>query len=64
MEILDNFIAVIPYSMMESFCVIYILKYIVSELTGNENSDKPSCLNLILTNCPKYFFPQNDTGCI
>ena len=49
---------------MQNFCEIYNLKSLVKEPTCFKNIDKPSCIDLILTNRPTYF--QNtmvvDTG--
>ena len=40
---------------MESFCTINNLKCIIKEPTCYKNPDNPTCIDLILTNCPKNF---------
>ena len=40
---------------MESFCNINNLKCIIKEPTCFENPDNPTCIDLILTNCPRIF---------
>ena len=40
---------------MESFCTIYHLKSLIKGSTCYKNPDKPTCIDLILTNSPKQF---------
>ena len=40
---------------MEFFCVINNLKWIIKEPTCYKIPNNPTCINLILTNCPKNF---------
>ena len=40
---------------VESFCTINNLKYIIKEPTCYKNPYNPTCIDLILTNCPKNF---------
>ena len=40
---------------METFCTINNIKCIIKEPTCYKNSDNPTCIDLILTNCPKNF---------
>ena len=53
--ILGDFNAEISDSSMESFCTINNLKCIIKEPTCYKNPDNPTCIDLILTNCPKNF---------
>ena len=53
--ILGNFNAEIYDFYMESFCTINNLKCILKEPTCYKNPDNPTCIDLILTNCPKNF---------
>ena len=55
MIILGDFNAEISDSSMESFCSINNLKCIIKEPTCYKNPDNPTCIDLILTNCPKNF---------
>ena len=42
-------------SHMESFCAIYRLKSLIKEPTCYKTHEKPTCINLILTNSPRQF---------
>ena len=55
MIILGDFNAEISNFSMESFCTINNLKCIIKEPTCYKNPDNPTCIDLILTNCPKNF---------
>ena len=55
MIILGDFNAEISDFNMESFCTINNLKCIIKEPTCYKNPDNPTCIDLILTNCPKNF---------
>ena len=55
MIILGDFNTEISDSNMESFCTINNLKCIIKEPTCYKNPDNPTCIDLILTNCPKNF---------
>ena len=52
---MGDFNAEIFLSDMEPFCTINNLKRIIKEPTCYENPDNPTCIDLILTNCPKNF---------
>ena len=52
---MGDFNAEISDSDMEPFCTINNLKCIIKEPTCYENPDNPTCIDLILTNCPKNF---------
>ena len=53
--ILSDFNAIISDLNMESLCTIKNLKCIVKNPTCYKNLDNPTCIDLILTNCPKNF---------
>ena len=55
MIILGYFNAEISDPSMESFCTINNLKCIIKEPKCYKNPDNPTCIDLILTNCPKNF---------
>ena len=40
---------------LPSFCVFYNFKSLINKPTCYKNPDNPSCIDLILTNCPNYF---------
>ena len=40
---------------MDSFCAIYHLKSLIKEPTCYKNPEKPTCIDLILTNFPRQF---------
>ena len=40
---------------MTSFCESYDLKSIIKQPTCFKNPEKPSCIDIILTNRPKFF---------
>ena len=42
-------------SHMDSFCAIYHLKSLIKDPTCYKNPEKPTCINLILKNCPRQF---------
>ena len=49
---------------MENFCGIYHLHKLIKDPTCFKNPDKPSCINLLLTNFPKSFLKSQtlETG--
>ena len=49
------FNAEISDSHMNSFCAIYHLKSLIKQPTFYKNPEKPSCIDLILTNSPRQF---------
>ena len=49
------FNAEISDSHMDSFCAIYHLKSLIKEITCCKNPDKPTCIDLILTNSSRQF---------
>ena len=53
--ILGDFNAEFSDFNMKSFCTINNLKCIIKEHTCYKNPDNPTCIDLILTNCPKNF---------
>ena len=61
MKIYDNFLIVgdlnseMTESAMKSFCVTYHLHNLIKDPTCFKNPDKPSCIDLLLTNFPKSF---------
>ena len=40
---------------LTSFCTIYNFKISINKPTFYRNPANPTCINLILTNCPNYF---------
>ena len=40
---------------MDSFCAVYHFKSLIKELTCYKNPEKPTCIDLILTNCHRQF---------
>ena len=61
MKIYDNFLIVghlnskMTESAMENYCGTYHLDNLIKDSTCFKNHDKPSCIDLILTNFPKSF---------
>ena len=59
MKIYENFLIVgnfnfeMSESAMENFCGTYLLHNLIKDPTYFKNSDKPSCIDLLLTNFPK-----------
>ena len=53
--LLGDFNSEISENSMKEFCDMYNLKSLVKEPTCFKNIDKPSCIDLILTNKPKSF---------
>ena len=47
-------------SSMKEFCSLNRLKKLINEATYYKNSEKPTCIDLILTNQPTLF--QHSTG--
>ena len=70
MKIYDNFLSVVDFnsemteSAMKNFCGTYHLHNLIKDPTCYENLDKPSCIDLILTNFPKSFLKSKtlETG--
>ena len=52
---LGNFNAGIEENTMKSFCESYNLTNLIKQPTCLKNPEKPSCIDLILTNRPKSF---------
>ena len=42
-------------SAVRDFCQIYGCKNLIKDITCSKNTKKPSCIDLIITNRPKYF---------
>ena len=53
--ILGDFNVGIEEANMQSFCEKYNLKSLIKQSTGYKNPDKPTCIDLILTNVPRMF---------
>ena len=70
MKIYDNFLIVGDFnsemteSAMENFCGTYHLHNLIKDPTYFKNPDKPSCIDLLLTNFPKSFLKSQtlETG--
>ena len=56
---LGDFNAGVEDSSVKNFCSSFNLTSMINKLTCFKNPDRPSCIDLILTNCPRSF--QN--GC-
>ena len=52
---LGDFNVGIEEANMQSFCENYNLKSLIKQSTGYKNPDKPTCIDLILTNVPRMF---------
>ena len=52
---LGDFNAGLEESSMKLFCSNYNLTSMINKPTCYKNPDKPSCIDLILTNCPRDF---------
>ena len=50
-----DFNAEISDSHMDSFCGIYHFKSLIKEPTCYKNPEKPTCIDLVLTNTPRLF---------
>ena len=53
--IIGHFNADVSDPSMSSFCTLFKLKSIVKEPTCYKNPENPSCIDLLLTNCPRSF---------
>ena len=53
--LLGGFNAVVEDSAIKTFCSRYNLTIMLNKPTCFKNPDKPSCIDLILTNCPRTF---------
>ena len=53
--LISNFNVEISDSHMDSFCTIYHPKSLIKEPTCYKNPEKPTCIDLILTNSPRQF---------
>ena len=53
--LLGGFNAVVEDSAIKNFCSSYNLTIMLNKPTCFKNPDKPSCIDLILTNCPRTF---------
>ena len=70
MKICDNFLIVGDFnsemteSAMEKFCGTYHLHNLIKDPTCLKNSDRPSCIDLLLTNFSKSFLKSQtlETG--
>ena len=52
---LGDFNAGVEDTSVKNFCRSYNLTSMIHKLTCYKNPDRPSCIDLILTNCPRYF---------
>ena len=52
---MGDFNAEISEPNLASFCTFYNFKSLINKPTCYVNPDNPSCIDLILTNCPNYF---------
>ena len=52
---LGDFNAGLEDASIKKFCLAYSLTSIINKPTFYENPEKPSCIDLILTNCPRSF---------
>ena len=53
---LGDFYARLEDASIKHFCVAYSLTSMINKPTCYKNPGKPSSFNLILTNCPRFFF--------
>ena len=52
---MGDFNAKMSEASMNSFCNLYNFKCLVQEPTCYNNSERPSCIDLFLSNCENYF---------
>ena len=52
---MGDFSAEISELNLVSFCTIYNFKRLINKPICHKNPGNPSCIDLILTNCPNYF---------
>ena len=55
---LGHFNAGMAHSALKDFCNLYSVTSLINKLTCWKNPTKPTCINLILTNHPKFFRTQ------
>ena len=53
--LIGGFNVEISDSHVDSFCTIYHLKSLIKDTTCYRNTEKPTCIDLILTNCQRQF---------
>ena len=51
---LGDFNAGVEDTTVKNFCRIYHLTSMINKPQGYKNRDRPSCIDLILTNCPRF----------
>ena len=56
---LGDFNASMEHSALKDFCNLYSLTSLINRRTCWENPSKPTCIDLILTNCPTFFQNTN-----
>ena len=56
---LGDFYAGLEDVSIKNFCVAYSLTSIINKSTCYKNPEKPSSFNLILTNCPRFFWSSS-----
>ena len=54
-KLIGDYNVEISDSHMDSFCAIYHLKSLSKKPTCYKNLEKPTCMDLILTNSPRQF---------
>ena len=54
-KLIGDYNVEISDSHMDSFCAIYHLKSLIKKPTCYKNLEKPTCMDLILTNSPRQF---------
>ena len=62
--IVGHFNSEMTESVMENFCETYHLHNLIKDATCFKNPDKPSCIDILLTNFPKSFLKSqtSETG--
>ena len=56
---LDDFNAGIEHSALKDFCNLYSLTSLINKISCWKNPSKPTCIDLIQANCPKFFQNTN-----
>ena len=57
----DDFNAGMVHSVLKNFCNLYSLTSLINKPTCWKNPTRPTCIDLIVTNCPKFFQNINVT---
>ena len=56
---LGDFNAVMEHLALKDFCILYSLTSLINKANCRKNPTKPTCIDLILTNRPKFFQNTN-----